>query len=285
MIKIKTPATSANVGIGYDVLGIALNLFNEFTFRETNKTTLVGFSDKEPSRNLVYQSYVSFCEENNISNPTPVEISLVKQDIPISRGLGSSASCILAGVLAANHIHNVKKSLFECTVFASKLEGHPDNVFACSFGKLTATYHERETYYYDTFDISEKLFFYVLIPNIKGHTEELRGLVPNSFEIHDVIHNMSRIIHLPKAFKDGDYGMLKTLLIDKIHEPYRFHTLAEQEKIVKFKQKMVLVISGSGPTLLAISDKNDVKALDELRNSYDVKEVFISNGVELEVTK
>ena len=81
----------------------------------------------------------------------PVKVSLVKEDIPISRGLGSSASCILAGVLAANKIHGFNQSLEECASFASKLEGHPDNVFACAFGKLTASFQSESKYLYDVF--------------------------------------------------------------------------------------------------------------------------------------
>ncbi len=278
MLTIKTPATSGNVGVGFDTLGIAFNLYNTFTFEESDVFRVKGFDkDFDLAHNLVIKAYQLYAKQENIE-PRPVTVSLVENHIPESRGLGSSASCILAGVLAANVIHGLNKTMAECVAFAAQLEGHGDNVFACAYGSLTACLNTKESYVYHTYQIHKSLRFYVLIPKKGKSTKDLRSLLPQSIPLKDAVHNLSRMIFVPDAFKNGNVSMLKTLLNDQLHEPYRYQTIPHK-KIIESIDNAISVISGSGPTMLFIS-KEELK-IDHIPSGVTFKEVFVSQGVEV----
>ena len=198
--RIKTPATSANLGVGFDTLGLALSLYNEFQFETSQEDTFIGFKQQYLNKkyNLVYNSYVAFYKKHGLGPYQPVTITLIKQDIPISRGLGSSASLILAGVFASNQLHQMNVSFDACVSFAATFEGHPDNVYACAYGGLLSIIKHDDQYIHHTMDISETLHFHLLIPKEKGYTKKLREALPKQVPLKDVIYNSSRMSVLPK---------------------------------------------------------------------------------------
>ena len=164
MLEVKVPATSANLGVGFDALGIAFDIYNILHFQESVEYQLIGFPDEFNNKNnMALKSYIAFSKEHGIT-PTPVTITLAQQDIPIARGLGSSASMIIAGVIAANELNLLHKTKEECAAFAATLEGHPDNVYAAFFGSLTSSFKHEDEYFYNTFPVSDKLVFNLLIP-------------------------------------------------------------------------------------------------------------------------
>ncbi len=282
MLRIKTPATSANLGIGYDTLGLALDIYNVFEIKISDQFKLIGFHDDNSlETNLVYTSYISLCNKYN-KKPTPIEIHLIKNEIPISRGLGSSASLILAGVVAANIFHNINLDKNKMASFAATIEGHPDNIYACMFGKVTAVFKEKQ-YLFNQFKVSNDIKFTLLYPNKKGSTKELRNLMPEVLKIEDTVHNLSRIIHLPKALESGNIDLLHVLLNDKIHEPYRYQKIHLNSEIQKLRKDLTITISGSGPTLLVWSKANILHRLDSLEDTYTIKETTISDGLSYEV--
>ncbi|MBN2540381.1 MAG: homoserine kinase [Bacilli bacterium] len=284
MLKITTPATTSNLAVGFDAIGMAVDLYNVFTFEEAGKFSFSGFS-VDPKDNLVYQAYISFCQSCGVNQPKPLKIALIANQVPISRGLGSSASLIVAGVLAANHFNQLKQSQLECAAFASEMEGHPDNVFACMFGGLTAVVKTEEGYYYDSFLVSSDLQFTVLIPEAVGSTEELRKVLPKQVSMQDAVYHLSRTIHLPNAFATGDLNRLQVLLRDKLHEQYRAPYLIGYDAVKTFakKQNAVSFVSGSGPTQFLIH-KGSLEWTDELRSLFEATEVSVSSGVMLEVS-
>lgn len=281
MLTIKTPATSANIGVGFDTLGLALNLYNVFTFEKSDDFYVSGFdASTKQNENYVLKAYLAFAQKHHIK-PIPIHIQLVQNDIPIARGLGSSASCLLAGVLACNYINQLNQTLFDCASFASDMEGHSDNVFACAYGGFTASFMHDHVYEHDTFKVSNTLRFFVLIPQRGENTETLRDILPEKVCRKSAVHNLSRMIFIPKAFKDGNLKLLRKLLKDDLHEKYRMHTIPYRKDIEKLQEQgAISMISGSGPTMLLIS-KTALKATSD---RYMFKEVYVSKGIEVHIS-
>ena len=287
MIKIKTPATTSNLSVGFDTVGIALNIYNVFSFKEHKKNVVKGFkSSFSVNSNLVLKAYIAFAlkylEEKEIKN---VEITLEENNIPVSRGLGSSASCILSGILAANEINKLHKSLDECVNFACELEGHSDNVFACAYGFLNASCKSGDKYIHKVYEISNSLNFYLMIPPQEGQTKELRNILPKKIDFTDAIYNLSRIIFLPDAFKKGDFKLLKNILKDELHEKYRYPyiPLYNEIKQLSTREDIIVSISGSGTSVLLISDLETIEIPEILRNVFKLIKVDISEGTKIEV--
>ena len=258
MIRIKVPATSANFCIGFDICGIAFNLYNTFDFEESKTDKLEGFLEEFLNENnLVLTSYKKFFNYFNLEYK-PVSIKLVKQEIPESRGLGSSATCIVSGVLAANIISKANKSKEELLNLMSIIEGHPDNVAPAYLGGFISSFKNNDKYESIRYNVSDKFIFKCFIPNFTLSTESARKVLPKEYKISDVISNMSRIIHLPLALESGNYILLKELLNDKIHEPYRIKLIPSAYELIEDldKQGAKAIISGSGSTILGISDKD-----------------------------
>jgi len=280
MVSIKVNATSANLCVGFDVLGLALDISNTFTFEKSKEFSFEGF-EKEYltiNNNMVYDSYIEVFKRLN-KEIIPVKITF-KGDIPVSRGLGSSSSLIVAGVFGANKILNnplTKEELFD---ICANLEGHPDNVGPAIYGNLVASYKKDDKFIPNIYNVSDKLKFMVVIPNYKIKTREARGVLPKELGYSDIVNNLSRIVNLPKAFNDGNVELIKDLFIDKLHEPYRKKLIKEYETIRKLcdKKDVAFSISGSGSTMLIISYNYDL--YDEIKKlNLDIRKVKIGSGV------
>lgn len=283
MLKIKVEATSANVCVGFDVLGIALNLYNEFTFKKSSEFKFVGFEEEFSSceTNLVYEAY-KYVFDLAKEIIVPVEIGFIG-DIPVSRGLGSSSSLIVAGIFAANYYLNNKYSKRELFDIATAIEGHPDNVAPAIYGGLVASYQKDGKYYPNIYPIHKDLKFSVVIPNVKVSTHDARGVLPHELPYEDIVWNLSRIVNLPKAFMEGNIELLKDLFSDKLHEPYRSKLIPAYRDIKNIinKYNAAFAISGSGSTMLIVS--KDLSFMDELKQiGYPVLTLEVGSGVKVE---
>lgn len=282
MFTVKVAATSANVCIGFDVCGIALSIYDEFSFERNDKTILEGFLDEYsiPENNLLYKAYQ---EVFNYLNKEIINARItMKGNIPSSRGLGSSSALIVGGVFGANKILGNPLSKDECFNIATKLEGHPDNVAPAIYGDFVTSYKKNDKYYHNCYKVSNELKFMVVIPDKMVSTSLAREVLPKNISISDCVYNLSRIINLPKALNDGDLDLLLDILDDKIHEPYRMKLIPKFEEIKKVcnDNHSCLIISGSGSTMLVISKSYDIaNKLNEF--GYLVKEVNVSDGVNI----
>lgn len=282
MLRIKVEATSANLCVGFDTLGLALDIYNEFTFEKTDEFKFKGFLPKylTINHNLVYDSYIAFFKYIN-KNPIPVEIGF-EGSIPVSRGLGSSSSLIVAGVFAANYISGANLSYDELFSICANIEGHPDNVAPAIYGNLVSSFKYNDKYYPTIYKVSKNLKFGVVIPDEKLKTEEARLVLPDSYNRADIVNNLSRIVNLPKALEEGNLELVKMLCIDKIHEPYRKKLIKEFDDVENIvnKYNAKLIISGSGSTMLIISD--DYSYENELLNKgYNFKRVNVGSGIKI----
>ena len=288
MLQVKVPATSANLCVGFDVLGLALSLYNTFTFEKSNEFEFFGFDDEfnNINNNLVYDSY-KYTFDKLGRELIPVRIGF-KGDIPVSRGLGSSSSLIVAGVFAANYFLGnplTKNQLFDITV---SIEGHPDNVAPAIYGSLVASYKYENNFYPNIYKVSKDLDFITVTPPFHLSTHEARKVLPQELPYSDIVNNTSRIVNIPRALERGDVSMLKRLFIDTMHEPYRSKLIPTYDdiKAICDKLNVCFAISGSGSTMLIILKKNK-KKLDTLLKklkpfNYDVKKLHIASGVKME---
>ncbi len=248
-IRITTPATSANLGPGFDFLGIALNLYNVYEFESSENFEFVGFDSID--NNMVYDCFKRICDK-------PVRITLVECGIPPSHGLGSSASASVAGFMAGNYFSGNKYSLEELSMMIAEYEGHPDNSMACLYGGLVSNVLENGKFKAYKWDVSDELKFNVLIPPYNVKTSEARKILPGALSYKDVTYNASRSFLLLKAFEKGDMDLLKVSMKDMIHEPYRSKLIKEWDELKKLSNEFdsTLNISGSGPTMISISKDN-----------------------------
>lgn len=283
MLHIKVNATSANLCVGFDTLGLALDLANDFYFEPADKFYFDGFElEYANDDNLVKTSYEYVFKLLNIKI-IPVKIKIISR-IPISRGLGSSSTLIVAGIMAANYYLNNPLSKDECLKIATAIEGHPDNVAPAIFGGLVASFKDKDNIKYVKYEVSNALKFMTISPKEMLETKKAREVLPKSYQREDVVNNLSRIVNIPYAFKNGDLDLINALFNDKIHEPYRMNLIKNsyEFKNIAERQGLPFCISGSGSTMLVIyKDKINIDEFridDSAINLLNVgKEVEIAN--------
>jgi homoserine kinase len=283
MHKIRVPATSANLGPGFDSLGIAFNLYNTFTFEEIPKgLEIVGCDEYYNNEdNLIYLSMKKALADmdHRISG---VRIT-VDSDIPISSGLGSSAACIVAGILGANELAGRPFSKDDMLRTATNIEGHPDNVAPAIFGGLVVSIMEEDEVIHNSIEVARGLKFVALIPDLKISTKKARAALPKTISLSDGIFNVSRVSLLISALSNGKFELLKYGLEDKFHQPYRSKLIPDFDEIMAICQEHKAIgtfLSGAGPTILALIDEDNnnfvqgiTKDLKPLKNTWTVKEL------------
>ncbi len=281
--RISVPASSANLGPGFDTLGLALNLYNTCEFKISEDTK--AFEENIKS-NLIYKSYTHTFKVYG-EKIVPVEFKLAS-DIPMSRGLGSSASCVVMGIMAAFDV--MKKDLYkkEFLKIATEMEGHPDNVSPAIFGGATAAIYDDGQVFVEKFNISEKIKFLALIPEFKLSTKLARQALPKTYTRDDAVFNLSCLSLLILSLISGDEENIKVALEDKIHQPYRFKLIPEIdqiEKIIDESHALGHYLSGAGSTLMILLDSKDKKSQDfikkqvkELKGEYEVLPLEIDNN-------
>lgn len=264
MIEVRVPATSANLGVGYDCLGMALDLYGTFRFdchalRDAITGCSPAFQNKD---NLVYRSFCYALDAWRIKAPC-VHIH-IDTPIPPARGLGSSAACIVAGILGAQAYSGMTRTREELARLANALEGHPDNVMPALYGGLCASFCEGDKPYTACYDVSEQLRFITLIPDHEVHTDEARRLLPDSLSYGDAVYQMGRCSALCKAFETGDLDLLAHACQDRMQEPYRQQLIPHFAKVKRFcleQGAAAFFISGSGSTMIAVCEKQTAKRL------------------------
>ncbi len=281
-IKIKVPASTSNLGPGFDTLSLALELFNEFTFKVTkdgvikiNQTN----SNKLPedSTNLVYKA---FCEPFKKLKKTPPGIELsISCQIPLAAGLGSSASAVISGLLAANVLLDNAFKKDELLAFATILEGHPDNAAAALYGGLTISVSSDEKVFVSQFPWPKELLVIVTTPNFELPTRISRELLPAKISYGDATFNVSRTAYLLSSLLSKDWEGLKIGFQDRMHQPFRKDLVTGMNEVLNEglkKGAFGATLSGAGPTLVAfVNDKNKAheigKAMSDKWNEFNVK--------------
>lgn len=271
MLKIRTPASSANLGPGFDCLGLALDIYNTFTVERSDRNTLINVEERFVSEdNLFLQAWRKGCEAIGSDACVRAEFNC---DIPVSRGLGSSAAMIIGGLTAASVLHDDALSEQEIFTLAAEMEGHPDNVAACLFGGLTASFHSDDSFIARNIPLHERWKTTVLIPDFEVSTEKARTILPDSYSRSTAAYNSAAAILTVEALRSGDTALLKTAARDHIHELYRKELIPGYDRLKEITEndaQGVLLISGSGSTCLLISAYDlSERALNAVRTISD----------------
>ncbi|MCQ2551247.1 MAG: homoserine kinase [Clostridia bacterium] len=267
-IKLRAPATTANVGPGFDSLGCAFSVYNQYEFELMDEGLVIEGCPEEfcNEENLSYVSYKAAMEYMGLE-VGGIKIKVTETNVPVSRGLGSSATMISAGVYAANALHGYKMTDTDLLKVANMIEGHPDNVAPALFGGFTASFLDGADPYTVKYNISDKLFFCCMYPDFEVSTHKARAVLPKEVKHEDAIFNVSRTAVLLKALENCDEELIKLSLSDRLHQPYRKELIDEYEDVKKIALDSGccgFFISGAGPTLMAVSTDKDVKEkLDE----------------------
>lgn len=265
---VRVPATSANLGPGFDCMGMAWQLYNEILFEESDELVIDGCDPRYQGRNnLAYISFASALKACG-KDETPVRISFLRTDVPISRGLGSSAALLVTGAYAADQMFSLGLGKEGVNRIACRLEGHPDNITPAVFGNLQLASMSDDTVARAEAKVSDIWRFCVLIPDFELSTAEARKALPDSYSRPEVVFNISRAGLLLRAMETGDPDLLRYAQADVIHQPYRLPLITGYEKAFAAAEKAGAVstcISGAGPTLLCtFTEDGPIDLLREL---------------------
>ena len=214
---IKVPATSANLGPGFDCLGIALDLYDTFTVKQADDQDILHNVEEKycTPDNLFLKAYHNGAEKLGYSDYIEAEFAC---DIPISRGLGSSAAMIIGGLLAVNAIHDKQLTKDEIFQLACDMEGHPDNAAPALYGGLCAAMHG-SIWLKESLPVSDTFTFTALVPDFAVETKKARAILPDSYPRKEAAANIGHAIFLTKALETGNLDLLKQAATDYLHEP------------------------------------------------------------------
>ena len=263
-LKLIVPASTSNLGAGFDTFGLALTLYNTFEVEKSDAFEVEVYgegADKLPTgiNNLFLQTYIRACQELGVEDG-PIKV-VQKNGIPLGRGLGSSATAILGGILTAAELNNLKLSPEEVLEIAFLFESHPDNLVPALVGGFTisATEEENKKVYFERLEFPEELQILVLIPEFEILTEEARSVLPAMVSLKDAVFNIQRASLLVAALIRKDFELLRVAVEDRLHQPFRGKLLHGFEPFKEEAYKMgadAVFISGSGSTIGVFTRKN-----------------------------
>lgn len=263
MIKIQVPVTSANLGSGFDSLGIALQMYNNIYMEEYNGIKISSKDDvfvPVDEKNLIYSSAKRLYDI--CGKPFPGLKIEQENIIPMARGMGSSSACIVGGLIGANRLLGTPFKREELTSIAAKLEGHPDNVVPAILGGLTSSVIDGNKVYSVSIPPTNKLCFALMIPPFELKTSLARSVLKEFYSKEEAVFNISRASLTMASLFSGKFENLKVSLKDKIHQPYRMRLIEDADKIFDITYKLGAYgtyISGAGPTIASIINKEDAE--------------------------
>jgi len=274
-ILIKVPATSANLGPGFDSLGLALDIWNETTI-----TLAIEFSVRVKGEgadklstgkdNLIYCAAQKLAEFVGRSLP-PFHADCVNQ-IPLSSGLGSSAAATLTGLLAGNALLGNPLLKEEILSLATEMEGHPDNVAPALMGGLVVSTTEHENVIARQIPTAAPLAVTVVLPDFHLPTKAARAALPEKVSMQDAVHNISRAVLVTEAFRSGDLNLLGKAMTDTLHQPYRLKLIPGAQSAMDAAKEAganAVALSGAGPSLIAFSSKAEASIGESMKRAFE----------------
>lgn len=264
-VTVKSPASSANIGPGFDSLGVALTMYNKAEFELIDSGIDIQIMDDATflptgENNYVYKSFKKVYDEAGKKVPG-VRIKLWS-DVPVTRGLGSSSSSIILGLMGANKFLGEPFSRDELVTMATEVEGHPDNVAPALLGGFVAAIYENEKVIYSKAEVPENICFAAIIPDFYMQTKAARGILPRFIPFKTAVYNLSHASLVTAAFMQGRYDLLKYAVKDRLHQRYRFPKIKSGEYVARSARRygaLCSYLSGAGPTIMAIVEKENVE--------------------------
>ena len=261
IVKTEVPATSANLGSGFDSLGLALTLYNRVEMREHDRLEVISGDGKpvpQDESNLVYYAASLLYKECGRSLQG---LSMKEESpIPMARGLGSSSACIVAGLMGANKLLKSPLNRGDLVNLAAKIEGHPDNVAPAILGGLVTSVMENGKVYSVSVPVSRAIKFCAFVPDFELKTDHARSILPQKISLDDGVYNLSRSALMTASLFSGSLDNLRVAVQDKLHQQHRLPLIQNGAEVfdVAYKEGAYGVyISGSGPAIMAIISAND----------------------------
>ncbi len=289
MIKLRIPATSANLGAGFDALGLSLNFYNYINIAEADGchiTSLDGSSIPTDENNLIYHTAKTLYD---ICGKSFSGLAIEQlNNIPMARGLGSSSACIIAGLVGANALMGNPLSQDELVNLSAEIEGHPDNTAPALLGGIVTAVFDGRCVHWVKQEVFTTLKFIVVIPDFELKTEQARACLPKEVSHSDAVYNLSRAALFSASLLTGKYENLRTAVHDKLHQPFRMELIPYAKDIFDIAYvngAYASYISGAGPAIMTIVDAENKYFTGKMRfaldnmglKSWDVKELHIDN--------
>ena len=268
-VTIRVPATTANLGPGFDAFGCALSLYTDVTFEETDAGLEITGCDEEFTGpdNL---AYVAYCAALATMSEELRGVKIhIDAHIPVCRGLGSSAALLVAGAMGANALRGNKLSTQGLLNITNAMEGHPDNLAPAFYGGLTASMVDNGLPVCVNFPLHPDWEFLALIPDFTLSTVKARQVLPEQVNRADAIYNISHGALVLKALELGDEKLLRNAMQDRLHQNYRKSLIQDYEQIESLVRTTgaAFCLSGAGPTLLCITQ--DARLEEKLAKKLD----------------
>lgn len=273
-ISLRVPASSANLGPGFDALGLALSIYLECRFRESSELSIQAEGrDAEAistgEDNLIWQTALAVARDMRMAMP-PIELQ-IRNEIPIGKGLGSSAAALAAGVIIADSLLGLRWRPQRILDEAARLEGHPDNVAACILGSVVASAIDSGGVARTVrLNMPAQFGIGVVVPDFVLPTSHARSVLPDCYPRADAIFNVQRAALLMAAIATGSVSAFPAALEDKFHQPYRAALVPGLDDILKLRAPGLLgcALSGAGPSILVFYERGYEQVCDLVRQVF-----------------
>ncbi len=283
MFRILVPATTANLGPGFDCLGMALSLYNEIEvipldvpLETADIVEIEGEGAAELPRDdrnmIIYGMHRVFARAG--VTPPPFTLHTINR-IPMMSGLGSSSAAIIGGIVAGNVLIDNVFTREDLLTLATEMEGHPDNVGPALLGGLIVAVATASLPIITQVDVPP-LQAVIVTPELRVATDEARRILPPTLSRHDAIYNIGRAALVVQALSKGDFDLLGRAMDDRLHQPYRKHLIKGYDDVVSAAKEAgaaAVAISGSGPTLIAFAPDKHKAIAHEMQQAFAVHEI------------
>lgn len=296
-VTVKVPATTANIGPGFDCMGMALPIYNTITIEETvlpgTGVEINVLADADiidnvsldhipvDENSIVYKAVELLY---NMIGQTPSELKItIQSNIPVARGLGSSSSVIVGALIAANELLGRPADEVALLSIACEIEGHPDNITPAIVGGLVISSQEDDgSVIYKKLEWPEDWAITVCVPDFELSTDIARSVLPKEVPMKDAIFNAKRLAMFVQAVNTNDSALMKLALQDRLHQPYRMKLVPGLDSIIDnlkhFDNVLGCVLSGAGSSILIISEKNNLDKIKEV-----VRETWANQNIKCEI--
>jgi homoserine kinase len=272
--KVTVPATTANLGAGFDCLGLALTLRNEFILRPAERFSISIEGEGKGSliadeNNLFAKTFLGLFQTLG-EVPPPVAIECLNR-VPLARGLGSSASVRIGALVAANHLSHNPLPREELLQIAAIEEGHPDNVAPALLGGLVVSGKDRDKTVSQRIEPVGKLLAVLLVPDRTLETKVAREVLPKQVTLADAVTNLQNSSLTVVAFLTGNYNLLRASLVDCLHQPFRKALMPGFDETLEAARKAGAhgsALSGAGPTLVAFTEKDEEEIAEAMEEAF-----------------
>jgi len=258
-VRVTVPASTANLGPGFDCLALALGLYNTVEMAATDGEPAMTIEGEGANRlrtdrsNLIVRAADALCKA---IGRRPIDLKVQATNaIPLGSGLGSSAAAAVSGLVGANALSGEPLSKIDLLRLAHELEGHPDNAAATLFGGLIVVSATHDDFLVDAIDVPP-LSLAIALPDVRLSTQQARAALPERVPLRDAVHNIGRTMFVVRALQSGDYDMLRRAMDDRLHEPYRRPLIPgfdEAAAAAREAGAAAVALSGAGPGIAAFA--------------------------------